>query len=59
MVHFPDTKEIQTGFVASGPGIKKGAVIPVMNLRDIAPVIAKTIRFFHSFGGWEGTGGAC
>lgn len=42
---FPDTHDIQTGFVAHGPGIKKGGVIPVMNLRDIAPIIAKLLRF--------------
>ncbi len=42
---FPDTHEIQTGFVAYGPGIKKGGVIPVMNLRDIAPIIAKLLGF--------------
>jgi predicted AlkP superfamily pyrophosphatase or phosphodiesterase len=43
--HFPDSREIQTGFVAHGPGIKKGGVIPVMNLRDIAPIIAKLLGF--------------
>ncbi|MEO6000013.1 MAG: ectonucleotide pyrophosphatase/phosphodiesterase [Chitinophagaceae bacterium] len=43
--HFPDSKEIQTGFVAHGPGIKKGTMIPVMNLRDIAPIIAKLLGF--------------
>jgi predicted AlkP superfamily pyrophosphatase or phosphodiesterase len=38
---FPDHKQIQTGFVASGPGLKKGAVIPVMNMVDVAPIIVK------------------
>lgn len=38
---FPDHKQIQTGFVAFGPGLKKGAVIPVMNMVDVAPLIAK------------------
>jgi predicted AlkP superfamily pyrophosphatase or phosphodiesterase len=38
---FPDHKQIQTGFVAFGPGLKKGAVIPVMNMVDIAPLIVK------------------
>ncbi len=33
----PDFREIQTGLVAFGPGIKKGGVIPVMNVRDIEP----------------------
>lgn len=43
--HFPDSQEIRTGFVARGPGIKKGGVIPLMNLRDIAPTIAKLLGF--------------
>jgi len=37
--HFPDTKNIRTGLVAHGPGIRKGAVIEEMNLRDMTPVI--------------------
>ena len=41
--YFPDFHEIQTGFVVYGPGISKGAVIPVMNERDIAPVIAQLL----------------
>lgn len=38
--YYPDFSEIQTGFVASGAGIKKGGVIPVMSLTDVAPTIA-------------------
>lgn len=38
---YPDHKQIQTGFVAFGPGLKKGVVIPVMNMVDIAPLISK------------------
>ncbi|AMR34488.1 AP endonuclease [Mucilaginibacter sp. PAMC 26640] len=38
---YPDHQQIQTGFVAFGPGLKKGVVIPVMNMVDIAPLIAK------------------
>ncbi|MET3980426.1 putative AlkP superfamily pyrophosphatase or phosphodiesterase [Mucilaginibacter sp. UYP25] len=38
---YPDHKQIQTGFVAFGPGLKKGTVIPVMNMVDIAPFIGK------------------
>jgi len=38
--YFPDFFEIRTGYVASGPGIRKGAVIEEMNQRDQAPVIA-------------------
>jgi len=41
--YFPDFFEIRTGFVAYGPGIKKGGVIPVMNERDIAPSVAKLL----------------
>jgi predicted AlkP superfamily pyrophosphatase or phosphodiesterase len=41
---FPDSKEIQTGFVVFGKGIKKGAVIPEMGLQDIAPLIAKLLN---------------
>lgn len=39
---FPDHKEIETGFVAFGPGLKKGMVIPKMKLLDVAPFIAKS-----------------
>jgi predicted AlkP superfamily pyrophosphatase or phosphodiesterase len=41
--YFPDFREIQTGFIACGPGIRKGSIINEMNLRDIAPVIAKLL----------------
>jgi predicted AlkP superfamily pyrophosphatase or phosphodiesterase len=41
---FPDFKEIQTGFVVFGKGIKHGAVIPEMSLQDIAPLIAKLLK---------------
>ena len=37
---FPDFKEIQTGFIGYGAGFKKGAVLPVMGLQDIAPIVA-------------------
>jgi predicted AlkP superfamily pyrophosphatase or phosphodiesterase len=43
--YFPDFREIQTGFIIYGPGIRQGGVIPVMNLRDIAPVVAKILGF--------------
>lgn len=50
--YFPDFREIQTGFVAYGPRIKKGGVITEMNLRDIAPVVARLlgIRFPSAVG---------
>ena len=41
---FPDFKEIQTGFVVFGNGIKKGTVIPEMGLQDIAPLIARLLK---------------
>jgi len=39
-----DFKEIQTGFVAFGNGIKTGTVIPLMGQEDIAPLIAKLLN---------------
>jgi len=39
--YFPDHKEIRTGFVAFGPGLNKGIVVPQMNMVDIAPVVIK------------------
>ena len=41
--YFPDFYEIRTGFIACGPGIKAGGVVGVMNLRDIAPTVAKLL----------------
>jgi predicted AlkP superfamily pyrophosphatase or phosphodiesterase len=41
--HYPDTKNIQTGLVVHGPGIRKGAVIEEMNLRDMTPIIIKLL----------------
>jgi len=38
--YFPNFKDIQTGFIAYGPGIRKGRVIPEMNERDICSVVA-------------------
>jgi predicted AlkP superfamily pyrophosphatase or phosphodiesterase len=42
--YLPGTKEIQTGFVASGPGIKTGVVINEMNVGDIAPIVSKLLK---------------
>lgn len=39
-----DFKEIQTGFVAFGKGIKEGAVLPLMGQEDIAPLILKLLN---------------
>jgi len=41
--YFPDFHEIQTGYVAYGPGIKKGGVIQEMNQRDQAVIVAKLL----------------
>ena len=41
--YFPDTKNIRTGLVAHGPGIRKGAVIEEMNLRDMTPIMVKLL----------------
>jgi predicted AlkP superfamily pyrophosphatase or phosphodiesterase len=41
---YPDFKEIQTGFVAFGRGIRKGGVIPKMGLVDIAPLISHLLQ---------------
>jgi predicted AlkP superfamily pyrophosphatase or phosphodiesterase len=39
-----DFKEIQTGFVAFGKGIKQGTVLPLIGQEDIAPLIAKLLN---------------
>ncbi len=41
--HFPDTKNIQTGLIVHGPGIRKGAVIEEMDLRDMTPIMVKLL----------------
>jgi hypothetical protein len=41
--YFPDFFEIRTGYVANGPGIRKGAVIEEMNQRDQAAIIARLL----------------
>ena len=42
--YFPDFLEIQTGFIGMGPGFKKGVVIPVMGVEDVAPIIARLLN---------------
>ncbi|TBO44010.1 alkaline phosphatase family protein [Pedobacter kyonggii] len=39
-----DFKEIQTGFVVFGKGIKMGTVLPIIGQEDIAPLIAKLLN---------------
>lgn len=50
---YPDHKEIETGFVAAGPGVKKGVVIPKMKLLDVAPFIVQSANL--TFPQTEGT----
>ncbi len=38
--HFPDFRNMETGFVAWGAGIEAGARVPLMGMEDIAPVAA-------------------
>jgi len=36
----PDMPEMYTGFIGYGPGLNKGVVIPLMSVKDTAPLIA-------------------
>lgn len=36
----PDMPEMYTGFIGFGPGLNKGVVIPLMSVKDTAPLIA-------------------
>lgn len=42
--YFPDFREIRTGFLVVAPGVKAGGVIQEMNLRDIAPIVARALQ---------------
>ena len=39
--YFPDTRNIQTGFVAEGTSLKKGTRIQEMNLKDLSAIVVK------------------
>ncbi len=41
--YFPNFPEIQTGFIAAGAGFRKGVELPVIEMVDIAPIIAKLL----------------
>lgn len=41
--YFPDFPGIQTGFIASGPHVRKGAILPVIEMVEIAPFIGKLL----------------
>ncbi|MBE9598584.1 alkaline phosphatase family protein [Pedobacter sp. MC2016-24] len=39
--YFPDIPEIQTGFIISGAGVRKGVALDVIGLEDVAPTAAR------------------
>jgi arylsulfatase A-like enzyme len=41
--YVPDFDQIHTGFVAWGPMIQNGVVVPMMGLEDVAPLIARLL----------------
>ncbi|MBW2268585.1 MAG: alkaline phosphatase family protein [Deltaproteobacteria bacterium] len=41
--HRPELPEMATGFLASGPGIRKGIVIPLIRQVDVAPTVAELL----------------
>ncbi|PST82867.1 AP endonuclease [Pedobacter yulinensis] len=41
--HFPDFKEIQTGFIASGSGIGRSELRKALSITDIAPLVAQLL----------------
>ena len=41
--YFPDFAYIRTGFIGSGAGFRKGVELPVIEMVDIAPIIAKLL----------------
>jgi predicted AlkP superfamily pyrophosphatase or phosphodiesterase len=41
--YFPDFADIQTGFIGSGAGFRKGAELPLIEMVDIAPIIARLL----------------
>lgn len=42
--YFPDFREIQTGFIASGAGIRPGASIGKMGIQDVTPLISELLN---------------
>lgn len=41
--YYPNFPDIQTGFIGSGAGFKKGVQMPAIEMVDIAPIIAKLL----------------
>ena len=49
---YPDHAAIRTGFVAAGPGLKRGVLLPEMNIVDICPLIIQLTGLpFHAMDG--------
>lgn len=49
---FPDHPEIRTGFIAAGPGLRRGVLITEMNIIDICPLIIHLAGLpFHAMDG--------
>jgi hypothetical protein len=46
--HFPGFRNMETGFVAWGAGVRRGARVPLMGMEDIAPVVAHLLRLDFS-----------
>lgn len=42
--NFPDFQEIQTGFIAIGPDVETGKIIPQMGVINISPIIAALLH---------------
>jgi hypothetical protein len=42
--YHPTLNDMLTGFVASGAGVRAGAVVPLMPLEDIAPLVAELLQ---------------
>ena len=41
--YFPGFPGIETGFIVTGPGVRKGAVLPVIDMVEIAPFVARLL----------------
>lgn len=41
--YYPDFADIRTGFIGAGAGFRKGVELPVINMVDIAPIIARLL----------------
>jgi len=49
---YPDHAAIRTGLVACGPGLRKGVLVPEMNVVDVCPLIVRLAGIpFHAMDG--------